>query len=393
MTIPIFNTKIGIMNTNFQYIRREIETSILEHLHHQKVIILYGARQVGKTTLLHNLFRAEKTVLYLSCEQSRIQEQLIPDSLALQKVIGNYPVIILDEAQYLDNPGLILKILIDNFPERSILASGSSAFDLAHKISEPLTGRHYRFLLHPLSISEITQQVLPVDIQFHLKQALLFGTYPEVFSLTSQTEKINNLSILADAYLYKDVLAFNLVKNSRKVRELLIALALQIGNEVSYSELANIISVDRKTVEHYLDLLEKSFVAFRLYGFSRNLRNEIGKKVKIYFYDLGIRNTLVNNFNELSIRNDGGAMFENFVVSEMMKKDANAPQRTNFYFWRTYDQKEIDLVTEKNGMITAYEIKLHSSQKVNQFSKFQSIYPQSQIKLITSENLLEILHG
>lgn len=376
------------MNPNNSYIKREGEDTIRSYLNKGKVIVVYGARQVGKTTLLKNLFPDKNSLLYLSCDQLRIKEQIIPDALALSPIIGNYQNIVFDEAQYLDNPGLVLKILIDNFPKRNIIASGSSSFDLSHKLSEPLTGRHYKLLLCPLSLPEIINYVPAVDLNFYIEQSLIYGTYPEVFKLKTLDEKIMHLTTLTDDYLYKDILSFNLVKSSQKVRELLIALALQLGNEVSYSELANTIGMDRKTIEYYLDLLEKSFVIFRLYGFSRNLRSEINRKVKIYFYDLGVRNTLINNFNELSLRNDGGAIFENFVVAEMIKKEANEPQKTNFYFWRTYEQKEIDIITEKNNLITAYEVKLHKTNKTNSFASFKELYPKSITKLITMDNVV-----
>lgn len=368
------------MNPDITYIKRNLEATLKEYLNKHKVIVLYGARQVGKTTLIKNLFSNKEDVLYLSCEQSRIQEQLVPDALALRRVIGDYKNVILDEAQYLNNPGLILKILIDTFPEKNIIASGSSSFDLAHKLT---------FILFPLLLSEITHVVPSTDTQFHLEQSLIFGTYPEVFKLKTNEEKILHLQTLTDSYLYKDILAFNLVKNNQKVKELLIALALQVGSGVSYSELANTVGVDRKTIEYYIDLLEKSFVIFRLYGFSRNLRSEINRKVKIYFYDVGVRNTLINNFNALSLRNDGGAIFENFVIAGMVKKEANKPQKTNFYFWRTYEQKEIDLITEKNNIITAYEVKLREPKKISSFTAFQKLYPESKMFVITMDTFLE----
>lgn len=379
------------MNPDIKYIKRDLGGIIKKYLGKGKVIVLYGARQVGKTTLTKNLFLDPGQILYLSCDQMRIKEQLVPDGLALKKILGNYQNIIFDEAQYLDNPGLILKIAVENFPDKNIIATGSSSFDLAHELSEPLTGRHYKFLLFPFSLLEIAGFVPPIDLKFHLEQALIFGTYPEIFKLSNNEEKVRNLQLLADAYLYKDILEFNLVKNNQKVRELLIALALQIGSEVSYTELAGTIGVDRKTIEHYIDLLEKSFVIFRLYGFSRNLRSEINRKIKIYFYDLGIRNTLINNFNDLSIRSDSGAIFENFAVSEMIKKEANKPQKASFYFWRTYEQKEVDLISEKNGLITAYEMKLHKLKSTSNFEAFKKLYPNSKTKLITSENISDLL--
>lgn len=377
------------MNPNNTYINRDLSKLIIKNLNKGKVIILYGSRQVGKTTLLKNIFTDKKSVLYLSCEQTRIKKQFIPDSLVLHQIIGNYKNIILDEAQYLENPGLILKVLIDNFPQRNFLASGSSAFDLANKLTEPLTGRHLKYQLFPITVSEIKKNFLSTDAGYHVEQSQIFGSYPEIFKFPTNEEKIQYLQLLTDSYLYKDIFAFNLVKDSRKIRELLIALALQIGNEVSYNELANTLSLDKKTIEKHIDLLEKSFVIFRLYGFSRNLRTEINRKIKIYFYDLGVRNALINNFNPLNLRADSGGIFENYVIAEKMKQEANQYQKANFYFWRTYNQKELDLIMEKNAKITAFEIKLKQTRKKQPFHSFKKIYPKTVFKIITQTNLLE----
>src|SRR3989344_2716237 len=218
LTTPVIWYNNGSMNPDNSHIDRDLEDIIKKYLNKGKVIILYGARRVGKTTLSQHIFSPKDKVLYLSCDQSRIQEQITPDSLALRSIVGNYKNIIFDEAQYLSDPGLILKILIDNFPEKNIIASGSSSFDLAHKLTEPLTGRHYKFLLYPLLLSEIVRTVPSTDIQFHLEESLIFGTYPEVFKLILNEEKILHLQTLTDSYLYKDILAFNLVKNSQKVK-------------------------------------------------------------------------------------------------------------------------------------------------------------------------------
>lgn len=379
------------MNPDIIYIKRDLEKILPRYLGKGKVIILYGARQVGKTTLLKKLF-SNKNSSYFSCDQLRVREQLIPDSLSLNRIIGDYQNLIFDEAQYLPDPGLFFKILIDNFPQRNIIASGSSSFELAHKLSEPLTGRHFKFLLFPLSFKEISQSVSPLDLQFYLNQAFLYGTYPGVYNQKGIEDKIMNLTTLTEDYLYKDILAFNLVRNSGKIHDLLLALALQLGNEVSYTELANTVGLDRKTIESYLDLLEKSFVIFRLYGFSRNLRSEINRKVKIYFYDLGVRNSLVNNFNELKRRNDVGAIFENFFISQMVIKEANMAQKTNFYFWRTYQQKELDLIAEKNGQIFAYECKFSEKRSLSKatWDEFQKSYPGSLFTIVSPNSLPEV---
>lgn len=373
------------MDTNITMINRDLTDEIKKNLNSGKVLVLYGPRQVGKTTLLKNLF-PEDDFLYLSCEQARIKSQLIADSLVLKDTIGKYKNIVLDEAQHLENPGLTLKVLIDNFPDRNFLASGSSSFELANKLSEPLTGRYFKFLLTPLTLSEVKSNTASVDFEFQVNQSLIFGLYPDIYKFEGKEEKIRRLTILTDSYLYSDVLTFNLVKDSKKVRELLITLAFQIGSEVSYSELAAMVGIDRKTVEYYLDLLEKTFVLFRIYGFSRNLRSEINRKVKIYFYDLGVRNSLINNFNDLNLRNDGGGMFENFIVSEMVKKTVNDSQKTNFYFWRTYRGQEVDLISEKNGKLNAYEIKLGESKRTKGLHDFKAEYPKSKIDIITMNN-------
>lgn len=391
MTTPIFCINIGSMNPNNLYIKREIEPVIRSGMNKGKVIILYGARRTGKTTLIKHLFEQDhQKYLYLSCEQSRIREQIVPDELALKTIIGDYKNIVFDEAQYLENPGLVLKVLIDSFPALNIIASGSSSFELAGKIAEPLTGRHFQYFLFPLSWKEIFLLSSPLNMSFLLEQNFRFGSYPEIFQHTDEEKKINYLQLLTEDYLYKDILAFNKVKQSRKLRELLVALSLQVGSEVSYSELANTISIDRKTVEYFIDLLEKTFVIFRLYGFSRNLRSEINRKVKIYFYDLGVRNALINNFNTLNLRSDQGALFENFVIAEMVKRNNNKLYKSNFYFWRTYDQKEIDLIEEKNGKLFGYECKYSDSKGISKTTRsaFQKAYPESSIEIISPKDYI-----
>lgn len=378
------------MNPNNQYINRSLERKLKICLNKKKVIVIYGARQTGKTTLLKNFFNREKIpYLYLSCEEKRIQDQLVPDHLVLSRILGNYKNIILDEAQKLPDPGLILKILIDNYPFLNIIASGSSSFDLANKLTEPLTGRHYQFQLYPFSFTEIKNTVLPSNFSFYWQEALIYGSYPAVFTQKSHLEKIETLTSLTSDYLYRDILSFNLVKNSAKIHDLLVALALQIGNEVSYNELANLLSIDYKTVERYIDLLEKSFIIFRLRAFSRNLRSELNRKVKIYFYDLGVRNCLLNNFSPLHLRPDKGVLFENYFVVEKIKSYQEKGRRPNIYFWRTYDQKEIDFIEEIDGKITAYEIKWQPPKKLRKtaYQKFFSTYPKTEIITITKDNL------
>ncbi len=378
------------------YINRDIEKILETSLDKGKVIVLYGARQTGKTTLVKNFFEKRRlSFLYLACEETRVKEQLIADHLALKRVIGDYTNIVLDEAQKLENPGLILKILIDNFPQLNIIASGSSSFDLANKINEPLTGRHFQFQVFPLSFSEIKQNVSSQDFSFHWQDALVFGSYPEIFLKENEQEKITRLQTLTSDYLYKDIFSFNLVRDSSKIRNLLMAIALQLGNEVSYHELSKTINSDYKTIEHYIDLLEKSFVIFRLHAFSRNLRSEINRKVKIYFYDLGVRNAIINNFNPCRLRPDIGPLFENYAITERLKFYHQNQRIPNYYFWRTYDKKEIDFIEEAEGNLSACEFKWSSQKTFSAFAKkqFSAAYPNSRFFLVSPENLHEFLES
>jgi len=371
------------------YIKRDLEDTLAQSLNKGKVIILYGPRRSGKTTLIRHLFPDKKTYLYLNCREERLQRQIIPDSLALKAIIGDYKNVVFDEAQYLEEPGEVFTVAIDTIPNINIIASGSSSFELSGKVHEPSTGRNLPYYLFPLSYHEIEKHYPATDIPFYMEQVLRFGAYPEVFHYAKVDEKAHYLQVLTDDYLYKDILDFERVKQSKKLRDLLVALSLQVGSEVSYFELATTLSIDRKTVEYYIDLLEKTYVIFRLYAFSRNLRSEINRKVKIYFYDLGVRNALINNFNSLSLRADRGAIFENFVIAEMIKRNSNKLYKSNFYFWRTYDQKEIDLIEEKEGKLFGYECKYSDSKGISKATKsvFQKAYPQSSIKIITPNTL------
>ncbi|MDP2633079.1 MAG: ATP-binding protein [Candidatus Curtissbacteria bacterium] len=402
MTTPNIPYNMGSMdpdiidNTDSPYIKRDLEDIIYQNLNKGKVIILYGPRRAGKTTLIRHLFK-DKNIpyLYLNCRQKRIQKQIVPDSLELKTIIGDHKNIIFDEAQYLEDPGEVFTVLIDTFPNLNIIASGSSSFELSGKVQEPATGRNLPYYLFPLSYHEIEKNYPATDINFYLDQTLRFGSYPEIFHYTTTDEKIHYLQLLTNDYLYKDILDFERVNSSAKLQKLLEALSLQIGQQVSYSEIANMLSIDRKTVEYYIDLLEKTYVIFRLYPYSRNLRSEINQKVKIYFYDVGVRNALINNFNSLDIRSDCGFLFENYFIAEMIKQNINKLYKSNFYYWRTYTQKEIDLIEEREGKLSGFECKYSDKRSVPRatLNEFVEAYPGSIIKTVTPQVLKEILES
>ena len=371
------------------YFTRNIEEIIKKDLNKGKIFIIYGVGEVGKTTMLKQGL-PQSEMLWLACDEGRIQAKITPDSLALRELFGGAKLVVFDEMQTIENPGRVLKLIADHLPDTTAIATGSSAFDLANKVSEPLTGRFFSYVLYPLAFSELTRNTPRTDLGFFMDQCLLFGSYPGVVTAVSREEKIRKLELLSDSYLYKDILEFDLVKDSATIRNLLVALALQIGSEVSYQELATKIGMTYKTVQRYIDLLEKSFVIFRLRAFAGNKRNELTRKVKIYFYDCGIRNVLINNFNPLSLRSDGGALFENFIVAERMKRESWQPQRTNRYFWRTYDQHEIDLIEEQNGRITATEIKLSRPSREIKPKKFFADYPDATFQLMSKDQPLTV---
>lgn len=383
-----------IDNADSPYIKRDLEDIIYQNFNKGKVIILYGPRRAGKTTLIRHLFKNKNIpYLYLNCRQKRIQKQVVPDSLELKAIIGDHKNIIFDEVQYLEDPGEVFTVLIDTFPNLNIIASGSSSFELSGKVHEPVTGRNLPYYLFPLSYHEIEKNYPAADVNFYLDQTLRFGAYPEVFHYPTADEKIHYLQLLTNDYLYKDILDFERVRQSARLQKLLEALSLQIGQQVSYSEIANMLSVDRKTVEYYIDLLEKTYVIFRLYPFSRNLRSEINQKVKIYFYDVGVRNALINNFNPLDLRSDCGFLFENYFIAEMIKQNINKLYKSNFYFWRTYTQKEIDLIEEREGKLFGYECKYSDKKGVPKatLDEFVETYPGSIINTVTPQSLKETL--
>ena len=374
------------------YIQRQLEPIVKKSLFKGKIIIVYGARQVGKTTLVKKI--AEdfgKPFNYLNCDELDVlsQFQQADNSLALKQMLGDNRLVIIDEAQRVKNIGLKLKLLIDNYPETQLLVTGSSSLDLSNEISEPLTGRCDEFWLFPLSIKEIWQKSDKISRDRDLEKWLIYGSYPGVWSLESNEEKSIKIKQLASNYLYKDVLKFNEIKNSETILKLLQALALQIGSEVSFNELAGTVGVSKQTVASYIDLLEKVFVVFSLKPYSGNLRQALNKKRKIYFLDVGIRNAIINNQNPLAIRDDVGKLWENFVVAEKYKSQLGLGYKTSLYFWRTYEGQEVDLVEDKGGELIGWEIKL--KRKGRKQPKDWGLYENSNWKEVDKENFWEVM--
>ncbi|HCC84142.1 MAG TPA: hypothetical protein DEP87_00430 [Candidatus Pacebacteria bacterium] len=373
-----------------RYIQSELQTS----LQPGRAVILLGARRVGKTTLIRSLIdTTSKKVAFFNCDDPDVRAQFFNIGFqALQRLLTNIDVVIFDEAQRIKNIGITLKLITDELPSKKLLVTGSSSLELSNQINEPLTGRKKTFQLFPISVLELWHQENQeaLAIKSRLDDLLRFGSYPKIFDLDSHQEKEEYLLELTGDYLFKDILEYQNVRSPEQIRKLLIALALQIGQEVSLPELGNIVGIDQKTVTRYLDLLEKSFVIFRLPALSRNLRKEISKSRKIYFYDLGIRNSLIKNFNHYDLRQDRGQVWENFLVSERRKKDHYQRLAKNYYFWRTYNQKEIDLVEEKSGLMSGFEFKWQSHNFVKP-ADFLASYPGSDITIINQQNFLDFV--
>ena len=369
------------------YIERRVERVIKENLFKGKVVVVYGARQVGKTTMVKKIAEDLKVPYsYINCDDldSLSLLQNANNSAALKVALGENRLVIIDEAQRVKNIGLKLKIMVDNFPEVQIIATGSSSFDLANEIQEPLTGRNFEFWLFPLSLDELFNKNQVIEAERQLENLLVYGAYPDVYQLSSNDLKSQRIKYLTSNYLYKDVLSFSGLKRSDTLLKLVQALALQIGNEVSYNELANVVNLGKQTIANYIDLLEKTFIVFRLPPYSGNLRKAIGKMRKVYFIDLGIRNAIINNLNPLHLRDDVGKLWENFIIAEKYKKQLGLGFSTDFYFWRTYDKQEVDLVENIGGRLKGWEIKWGSKKDTSPSS--WKTYPNSSWKLINREN-------
>ena len=365
-------------------IPRLIETPVINALKKKKIILILGARQVGKTTLLNsikNKISSKKKTLYINCDFEEDRRTINTTSITeLKKLCQDLDFIFIDEAQRLDNPGLTLKIIYDNL-EVKVLATGSSSFELKNKVSDPLTGRYLDFTLYPLSVIEVKGKA------YSIEKLMLFGLYPEVFLTKINRDKILFLNKIIESYLFKDILSFQRIRNPQAIKDLLTAVAYQIGSEINENELANRLKIDRKTVVSYLDILEKSFIIKRVYPFSRNPRREIGRKYKTYFIDLGMRNALIGDFNDLAIRRDSGALFENFVVIEKFKEAENKRLLNDYYFWRSYGGGEIDLIekSKTTGKMNAFEIKFKAERLSRGAAEFHKAY-RIPVKIINQKD-------
>jgi len=380
-----------------ELIKRQLQQTIEKRMFQGKAIVLIGARQVGKSTLFRQITDSlgqsaiQEQILTLDCDDPETRTMLEGANLSeLRMLVGNNKIIMVDEAQRVKGIGLTFKMLTDHFPDVQLMATGSSSFLLQDQLNEPLTGRKYEYHLYPLSTQELYGDGGLLRVRQTLETRLVFGSYPDVLSHTGNMREI--LMNLSGSYLYQDLLSMENVRKPVILEKLLLALALQVGSEVSYNELAQTVGTDSKTIEKYVDLLEKCYVIFRLSALNRNVRTELKKGKKIYFYDNGIRNALIQNLNPLSMRQDTGALWENFFISERKKYNHYKGRYVNSYFWRTTQQQEIDYIEETDGAFTAFEMKWNPRKSATAFpSTFTNAYPVADKAIITPDNYLEWL--
>lgn len=372
-------------------IARTLAPKIMSKVGGNKAIIIIGARQVGKSTLLKMMLGERKDVMWLNGDDLDIQELFRNiTSTRLQAVIGNNRIVVIDEAQRIPEIGLRIKLITDQMSDVQVIATGSSSFELSGKINESLTGRKREYQMFPLTFHEMVDNSSFIEEIRMVPHRMIYGYYPEVVSNPGDENEI--LKELSNSYLYKDILSLDNISKPDKIVRLLKALALQIGSQVSYNEIGGLIGLDTKTVEKYIDILEKSFIVFRLSSFSRNLRNELKSSRKIYFWDMGIRNAVISNLSQVENRQDAGALWENFVIAERMKSLAYRDSFASSYFWRTRQQKEIDYIEEEDGHIRAFEIKWNPKKSNARCPEaFLTAYPDAEYKVISPENIEEFL--
>lgn len=371
-------------------ITRVLQQRIEANLFKGKAIVVIGARQVGKSTLFQQIVeKRNEPTLSLNCDEPEVRELLGGMNLTeLKLLIGNNSIVVVDEAQRVPDIGMTLKRITDNFPDVQLLVTGSSSFELQSRLNEPLTGRKFEYHLFPISTTELFEHGGFLAVKQSLESRLVYGSYPDVINHTDDAKEL--LMNIAGSYLYKDLLALENIRRPALLEKLLVALALQLGSEVSYYEIAQTIGSDSKTVEKYIDLLEKCYIVFRLNAFSRNLRTELKKSKKIYFYDNGIRNAVIQNFAPLTMRTDTGALWENFIISERIKSNHYEGRYAKSYFWRTTQQQEIDYIEEADGQFSAFEMKWNPRKKGTPLpSSFLNTYPIAQTAVVTPENYME----
>lgn len=366
-------------------IERLLQKAIEQRLGQGKAIIVFGARQVGKTTMLKNMLKEREDVLWMNGDEQDIRNLFENiSSTRLKAIIGKNNIVVIDEAQRITDIGIGIKLITDNFPNVQVFATGSSSFDLSNKVREPLTGRKFEYYMFPLSFAELVEYNGLLEEKRLLTHRLIYGSYPDVVNNIGDERIV--LNELADSYLYKDILMFDKIKKSEKLVKLLQVLAYQIGSEVSYNELAQTCGIDPKTVESYVQLLEQSYIIFRLGSFSRNLRNELKFARKIYFWDCGIRNAIIGNYQEPEARLDTGALFENYIISERIKKLKYEKSYAQSYFWRTSAKQEIDYIEDIDGKISAFEFKWNPKRKATVPLSFARSYPDAEFKVVTRDN-------
>ncbi len=376
-----------------EFIQRFAQQNIRERMFRGKVLIVYGARQVGKTTLVRQVMSEfGHDALYMNCDEIDIRASLEDvTSSELKALVGNKKLVVIDEAQRVRDIGMTLKLFADHFPDTQVIATGSSSFELSNQTTEPLTGRKYEQHLYPVAAAELAASESARTAHRLLERNLVLGMYPEVL-LEDQQTAIEYIKEVAGSYLYKDILAFQRLKNPEALERLLQALALQVSSEVSYNELAKLLGIDKNTVANYIRILEQAFVIFRVPPLARNRRNEIKKMRKIYFYDNGIRNALINNFNPLHMRQDAGALWENFLFSERVKRNSYGNRSVNMYFWRAHHSGEMDCIEEKDGELEAFEFK-YTEEKARLPKAFADAYPETSMSVISPQSYWNFVAG
>ena len=374
-------------------IERLLRNLIEKRLYRNKAIIIVGPRQVGKTTLLRMLVAdTQRKVLMWNCDEPDVRRKLAePTSTELRVEIGDADLILIDEAQRVKNIGITLKLMIDNFPEKQLVVTGSSAIELSNSINEPLTGRKYEYVMYPFSAEELINEFGAQDERRMLERRLVYGSYPEVVNNAGEEREV--LTDLVGSYLYKDIFSFQDVRKPEVIEQLLQALALQVGSEVSFNELGRLLGLNSMTVQRYIDLLEKSFVVFHLRSFSRNVRSELKKSRKIYFWDNGVRNAIIGDFKSLGLRPDVGALWENYVISERLKHNAYSSFYGKSYFWRTQLQQEVDYVEDIDGVLHAYEFKWSKTKQPRLTETFAKNYPDHTFEVVSPGNYQVFVKG